>query len=36
MKGYIVESGYMGFLEGAYVLFADENDYIEAYEDSES
>lgn len=33
MKGYVVESGYMGFLNGQYVLFADETDYREAYEE---
>ena len=31
MKGYTVDSGYMGYLDGAYLLFADENDYREAY-----
>lgn len=31
MKGYVVESGYMGYLDGEYVLFADENDYEDAY-----
>jgi hypothetical protein len=31
MKGYIVESGYMGYIDGRYYLFADENDYREAY-----
>ena len=31
MKGYTVESGYMGYLDGAYFLFEDERDYIEAY-----
>ena len=23
MKGYVVENGYMGYLDGKYVLFAD-------------
>ena len=27
MKGYNTESGYMGFVEGEYVLFASEADY---------
>ena len=27
MKGYVVENGYMGYLDGKYVLFADESDY---------
>ena len=29
MKGYAVESGYMGYVNGQYLLFADESDYIE-------
>lgn len=29
MKGFTVESGYMGYVEGAYVLFASERDYLE-------
>lgn len=29
MKGYTVESGYMGFVNGSYVLFASESDYLE-------
>ena len=35
MKGYIVESGYMGLIEGIYLLFADETDYEEAYYESQ-
>lgn len=35
MKGYIVESGYMGYVDGQYVLFADESDYAEMYEEIE-
>lgn len=31
MKGYVVENGYMGYLDGKYVLFADEGDYKEVY-----
>ena len=27
MKGYTVESGYMGYVDGVYILFASENDY---------
>lgn len=34
MKGYTVEAGYMGFLDGEYVLFADESDYAEAYREN--
>lgn len=33
MKGYVVENGYMGYLDGKYVLFADESDYEEVYEE---
>lgn len=29
MKGYIVPSGYMGYVNGKYMLFATELDYIE-------
>lgn len=32
MKGFAVESGYMGLVEGRYVLFADEGDYREYME----
>lgn len=31
MKGYIVESGYMGYVNGGYQLFADESDYEDAF-----
>ena len=31
MRGYTVEYGYMGYLDGKYQLFADEQDYREAY-----
>ena len=27
MKGYIVGDGYMGFVDGRYILFASEEDY---------
>lgn len=27
MKGYAVESGYMGYVNGEYMLFASETDY---------
>lgn len=33
MKGYATESGYMGFVDGAYFLFASESDYREYLED---
>lgn len=29
MKGYFVPDGYMGYVNGSYMLFADENDYRE-------
>ena len=29
MKGYVTESGYMGYVGDEYVLFASEADYIE-------
>jgi len=34
MKGYTTESGYMGYVDGRYLLFSSENDYIE-YMDTE-
>ena len=34
MKGYVVDCGYMGFMDGNYYLFADESDYEEAYIES--
>lgn len=33
MKGYIVGSGYMGYINGRYYLFANEADYREYMED---
>lgn len=32
MKGYSVESGYMGYVNGGYMLFASETDYIDYME----
>lgn len=29
MKGYLVSDGYMGYVEGRYMLFASEEDYLE-------
>lgn len=29
MKGYVTASGYMGLVEGSYILFASEEDYLE-------
>ena len=31
MKGYVVETGYMGYVNGEYMLFADEEDYREYF-----
>lgn len=33
MKGYIVNNGYMGYINGKYQLFASEGDYREYMED---
>ena len=27
MKGYIIDAGYMGYVDGQYMLFANEEDY---------
>jgi len=32
MKGYTTASGYMGYVEGDYILFASEEDYREYME----
>ena len=29
MKGYVTNSGYMGFVDGRYMLFASESDYVD-------
>lgn len=29
MKGYVIDAGYMGYVDGEYMLFADEDDYRE-------
>lgn len=29
MKGYSVECGYMGYVDGVYMLFASETDYLD-------
>ena len=29
MKGYVIASGYMGYVNGEYILFASEDDYEE-------
>lgn len=33
MKGYFVTDGYMGLVDGKYILFADETDYYEYMND---
>ena len=33
MKGYSVHDGYMGFVEGIYILFASESDYVDYIND---
>ena len=33
MKGYVVASGYMGYIDGEYILFADEQDYRELFDE---
>lgn len=32
MKGYVVSNGYMGYVDGEYLLFASEDDYREYLE----
>lgn len=34
MKGYYTASGYMGFLDGEYVLFSSESDYYDVFEEA--
>ncbi len=29
MKGYIIDSGFMGYVDGKYILFASEEEYRE-------
>lgn len=33
MKGYVTDMGYMGYVNGTYVLFSSEGDYLEYLED---
>lgn len=33
MKGYNTDAGYMGYVDGEYMLFASELDYIEYMEE---
>ena len=32
MKGYVTASGYMGYVENEYILFASEDDYFDSME----
>lgn len=32
IKGYPIDTGYMGYVDGKYMLFASENDYKEYME----
>ena len=32
MKGYVVNNGYMGLVDGSYMLFASEEDYLDYLE----
>lgn len=34
MKGYLVNDGYMGYVEGEYMLFASEEDYKEYFSEN--
>lgn len=36
MKGYPVNEGYMGLVEGKYILFATEQEYIEYYKENQN
>lgn len=33
MKGYFVADGYMGYVDGVYMLFANEQDYLDYFRD---
>jgi len=34
MKGYTTETGYMGYVDGSYMLFSCESDYVDYMEKS--
>lgn len=36
MKGYFTPTGYMGYINGRYMLFADESDYKDYYSANET
>lgn len=33
IKGYVVSSGYMGYVDGKYILFATEQEYLDYVEE---
>ena len=33
MKGYVTSTGYMGYVDGKYILFASDKEYYEFMED---
>lgn len=33
MKGYVTSNGYMGYVDGQYILFASDKEYFEFMED---
>ena len=35
MKGYATGEGYMGFVQGRYMLFASEGEYLDYYTEEE-
>ena len=35
MKGYYTQTGYMGYVEGKYMLFASESEYYEYMKESD-
>ena len=35
IKGYVVQEGFIGYVEGKYILFASENDYYEYMKECE-
>lgn len=36
MKGYFTATGYMGYVDGRYVLFANEGDYLDYLAEKEA
>ncbi len=35
MKGYSIEAGFMGFVDGVYMLFASEDEYADYIENND-